>query len=60
MAITHSELAKKGLEQGLITKNQYDKLPPKLLDAIVKSKMKKNVSKNGKKPAPKGGKKSGK
>jgi hypothetical protein len=49
-----SELGKKGLEKGLITQKQYDKLPPHLLDAIVKSKMK------GKKGGKKGGKKSGK
>jgi hypothetical protein len=34
-----SELGKKGLEKGLITQKQYDKLPPHLLDAIVKKKM---------------------
>ena len=34
-----SELGKKGLEKGLITQKQYDKLPARLLDAIVKSKM---------------------
>ena len=54
-----SELAKKGLEKGLITQKQYDKLPPHLLDAIVKKKMSmaKGKKKNGKKN---GGKKSGK
>mgnify|MGYP003632276284 CR=1 FL=1 len=36
-----SELSKKGLDKGLITQKQYDKLPAHLLDAIVKSKMKK-------------------
>lgn len=35
-----SELSKKALDSGLITKRQYDKLPPHLLDAIAKSKMK--------------------
>ena len=34
-----SELSKKGLEKGLITQKQYDKLPEKLLDAIVTKKM---------------------
>ena len=34
-----SELGKKGLEKGLITQKQYDKLPAHLLDAIVKKKM---------------------
>jgi len=36
-----SALSKKGLDKGLITQKQYDKLPAHLLDAIVKSKMKK-------------------
>jgi hypothetical protein len=35
-----SELGKKGLDMGLITQRQYDKLPPHLVDAIVKKKMK--------------------
>jgi hypothetical protein len=35
-----SEISKKALDSGLITKKQYDKLPAHLLDAIVKSKMK--------------------
>ena len=35
-----SALSKKGLSSGLITQKQYDKLPPHLLDAIVKKKMK--------------------
>ena len=52
-----SELSKKGLEKGLITKKQYDKLPAHLLDAIVKSKMK-GVKK--KKPSKKGKNKTGK
>lgn len=34
-----SELGKKGLEKGIITQKQYDKLPAHLLDAIVKKKM---------------------
>lgn len=36
-------MGKKGLEKGLITQKQYDKLPAHLLDAIVKSKMKKGA-----------------
>jgi hypothetical protein len=52
-----SELGKKGLEKGLITQKQYDKLPAHLLDAIVKSKMKGGKKK---KPAKKKGKKTGK
>ncbi len=34
-----SEMSKKALDMGLITKRQYDKLPAHLLDAIAKSKM---------------------
>ena len=37
-----SELAQKALKDGLISQKQYDKLPEKLLDAIVKSKRKKS------------------
>lgn len=48
-----SELGKKGLDMGLITKRQYEKLPPHLVDAIVKKKM------GDKKPTKKGGKKNG-
>ena len=50
-----SELSKKGLEKGLITQKQYDKLPAHLLDAIVKSKMKKKgmKMKDDKKSKPK-------
>tara|TARA_Y100001937_G_scaffold36481_1_gene52282 strand:+ start:9507 stop:9680 length:174 start_codon:yes stop_codon:yes gene_type:complete len=49
-----SELGMKGLKKGLITQKQYDNLPPHLLDAIVKSKMKggkkvKSVKKTNKK-----------
>lgn len=50
-----SELGKKGLEKGLITQNQYNKLPAHLVDAIVKKKMKgmpkqkKSMPKKGKK-----------
>ena len=35
-----SEATKKALKDGLITQKQYDKLPEKLLEAIVKSKNK--------------------
>jgi len=53
-----SELGKKGLEKGLITQNQYNKLPAHLVDAIVKKKMgqKKSMPKK-KKVMPKKGKK---
>ncbi len=50
-----SELGKKGLEKGLITQNQYNKLPAHLVDAIVKKKMKDMPKK--KKSMPKKGKK---
>lgn len=53
-----SELGMKGLKAGLITKNQYDKLPAHLVDAIVKKKMKDMPKK--KKPAKKGKKGKGK
>ena len=33
-----SETLKKALKDGLITQKQYDKLPEKLLEGIVKSK----------------------
>ena len=33
-----SEMTKKALKDGLITQKQYDKLPEKLLEGIVKSK----------------------
>ena len=52
-----SELSKKGLEKGLITQKQYDKLPPHLLDAIVKKKMGMKKKAPVKKKAPKGKKK---
>jgi len=35
---------KKAVKEGLITKTQHDKLPPKLLEAIIKSKSKPKVS----------------
>ncbi len=46
-----SEISKKALDMGLITKKQYDKLPDHLLDAIAKKKMgmKKNPVKKNKK-----------
>ena len=49
-----SEIAKKALDKGLLTKKQYDKLPPHLLDAIAKKKLgmggkKKTGKKTGKK-----------
>ena len=46
-----SEISKKALDSGLITKKQYDKLPAHLLDAISKSKMnnQKQVKKKNKK-----------
>tara|TARA_R110002096_G_scaffold206863_3_gene393139 strand:- start:903 stop:1100 length:198 start_codon:yes stop_codon:yes gene_type:complete len=40
-----SEIAKKGLKDGLLTQKQYDKLPEKLLEGIVKSKRKKGGGK---------------
>ena len=43
-----SEIAKKGLADGLLTQKQYDKLPEKLLEGIVKSKRKKGVKPNKK------------
>ena len=52
-----SELSKKGLDKGLITQKQYDKLPSNLLDAIVKSKMGKPKAKPKKKSGPTGPKK---
>jgi hypothetical protein len=52
-----SELSKKGLDKGLITQKQYDKLPAHLLDAIVKKKMSSAPKKKAKKAAPKKGKK---
>ena len=33
-----SEIAKKALENNAITKKQYDKLPPQLLDKVAKHK----------------------
>jgi predicted RNA-binding protein associated with RNAse of E/G family len=50
-----SETLKKALKEGLITQKQYDKLPEKLLEGIVKSK--RGKSKPTKKPKRKRGKK---
>lgn len=48
----------KGLKAGVITQKQYDKLPPHLLDAIVKKKMKDMPKKSApKKPKRKKGRK---
>ena len=52
-----SETLKKALADGLITQKQYDKLPEKLLEGIVRSKRKKG---GGKKPPNKKGGKKGK
>ena len=41
-----SEMSKKALDMGLITKKQYSNLPPKLLEAVSKKKLADN------KPAP--------
>jgi len=46
-----SAYSKKGLDDGLITKKQYDKLPAHLLDAIVKKKRSSGGKKPAKKPA---------
>ena len=37
---------KKAMEQGLISKKQMEKLPPHLVDAIIKSKMNNKSTKN--------------
>ena len=56
-----SEVLKKALKDGLLTQKQYDKLPEKLLEGIVKSKKggggKKKKAAPKKAPAKKGGKK---
>ena len=56
-----SEVLKKALKDGLLTQKQYDKLPEKLLEGIVKSKKggggKKKKAAPKKEPAKKGGKK---
>ena len=49
-----SEALKKAVADGLLTQKQYDKLPEKLLEGIVKSKKKKG---GGKKKKSKGKKK---
>tara|TARA_R100001015_G_C4634936_1_gene202763 strand:+ start:5264 stop:5431 length:168 start_codon:yes stop_codon:yes gene_type:complete len=45
-----SKLGMEGLKKGLITQKQYDNLPEHLVDAIVKSKMKKAPKKKPVKP----------
>ena len=56
-----SEVLKKALKDGLLTQKQYDKLPEKLLEGIVKSKKggggKKKKAAPKKAPAKKGGNK---
>ena len=59
-----SPATQKALKDGLITQKQYDKLPPHLLEAIVKSKNKKGGAKTNpsgpkpkSQPKPKKGKK---
>lgn len=44
-----SETLKKALKDGLISQKQYDKLPEKLLEGIVKSKKKGGGKKKRKK-----------
>jgi len=46
-----SDSHKAALQKGIITQKQYDKLPPKLLDGIIKSKSKstKTTKSKGKK-----------
>ena len=47
-----TETQKKALKNGVISKKQYDNLPSKMLDGIIKSKggaSHKNASKKGKK-----------
>ena len=51
-------MLKKALSDGLLTQKQYDKLPEKLLEGIVKSKKKGGGKK--KKAGPKKGGKKGK
>jgi len=43
-----SEMLKKAVSDGLITQKQYDKLPEKLLNAIVASKQNKQSTPSGK------------
>jgi len=50
-------MTKKALADGLITQKQYDKLPEKLLEGIVKSKRGKKKHAPAKKPKGKKGKK---
>mgnify|MGYP003635756965 CR=1 FL=1 len=48
-----TEVLKKALKDGLLTQKQYDKLPEKLLEGIVRSKRGGGKKKAKKKPAPK-------
>ena len=48
---------KKALDDGLLTKKQYDKLPSALLDGIIKSKRKGGNAKKKTQPKDKKGKK---
>ena len=48
----HSASVKKALSNGMITQKQADKLPSHLLEAIVKSKMKKGPMKKPNKVKP--------
>ena len=50
-----NKMTMQALKDGIITQKQYDNLPEKLLEGIVKSKMK--TSKKPKKPKGKGKKK---
>ncbi len=53
-----TEVLKKALKDGLLTQKQYDKLPVKLLEGIVRSKRGGGKKKKGpKKPKDKKGKK---
>ena len=49
-----SETLKKALKDGLLTQKQYDKLPEKLLEGIVKSKRKGTKKGGARKDKPKG------
>ena len=48
-----SEIAKKALENNAITKKQYDKLPPQLLDKVAKHNL--EMQKKARKKPAKGG-----
>ena len=53
--MVHSESQKKALKDGLLTQKQYDKLPPALLDGIIKSKRSGKGKKKTTAPKKKGG-----